>query len=88
MKIVVSEITEKYILLKYPHLTKRDIAILFEFGKFVRYPVETIFKSKYQYIKNSSYALDVPEGIAQHLNVGRTIELVQGEDGVIYTVYS
>ncbi|QXE02761.1 hypothetical protein [Terribacillus sp. DMT04] len=82
--IIVSEVTEKHLMMRYPHLSKEDVKSLFVLGL----PIETPMKvfGDNGYLLHTQKQLGLQVYWADFFNVDTIIDLFAGEDGIYFTI--
>jgi hypothetical protein len=85
--LTVSETTERHILMSYPQLTKDDVKALFVHGE----PIERTISAygdhrELLHLQHMQQQLRIPESMANAFDIDTVIDLVPGDDGIIYTI--
>lgn len=81
--IVVSKVTEEHILKQYPHLTKKQVQLLFNEGY-----IKEVHEDQYidgLTIHDCQRKLCIDRALAEWLGINECIDLITDEDGIIYT---
>lgn len=87
MKIIVSELTRKYLDNKYPKLTDKEIEFLIFFGDIEKENIEKTFSNGTRSFE-TKHTLRISKDLARMYDVDEVIDLIPDSDGIFYTILS